>query len=52
VASLSDPKLATELKIKALMGAETLDLVGLQKVIDEAERQEAEFHRVGAATET
>jgi len=41
VASLSDPKLATELKIKALMGAETLDLVGLQKVIDEAERQEA-----------
>jgi hypothetical protein len=33
--------LATELKIKALMGAETLDLVGLQKVIDEAERQEA-----------
>ena len=41
VASLSDPKLATELNIKALMGAETLDLVGLQKVIDEAERQEA-----------
>ena len=41
VASLIDPKLATELKIKALMGAETLDLVGLQKVIDEAARQEA-----------
>ena len=41
VASLSDPKLATELKIKALMGAETLDLVGLRKVIDEAARQEA-----------
>ena len=40
-ASLTDPKLATELKIKALMGAETLDLVGLQKVIDEAARQEA-----------
>lgn len=39
--SLFDPKLATELKIKALMGAETLDLVGLQKVIDEAARQEA-----------
>ena len=41
MASLIDPKLATELKIKALMGAETLDLVGLQKVIDEAARQEA-----------
>ena len=53
VASLTDPKLATELKIKALMGAETLDLVGLQKVIDEAARQEAvpKYSSLGATPE-
>ena len=51
VASLIDPKLATELKIKALMGAETLDLVGLQKVIDEAARQEAVLKNSGHTDE-
>ena len=51
LASLVDPKLATELKIKALMGAETLDLVGLQKVIDEAARQEAVLKNSGHTDE-